>query len=325
MFDGKEVIDMTTYIIRRCLMAIPLLFLISVISFGIMKMAPGDPTALMMDPMIKQENLEAYKESYGLNDSIVVQYGRWLGNMVQGNFGESFIRQGVPVSELITARLPNTLLLMLVSTFIAFIISIPLGVWSATKRNSLQDYAITVVSFLGVATPNFWIGLVLIMVLSVHLGWFPIGGVATYGEPFSIWDRLHHLVLPAFVLATADMAGLTRYSRSSMLDVLRQDYIRTAKANGFRQKTVIFKHGLRNALIPIITIFGLMLPSFIGGSVIIESVFAWPGIGLLFMEAAFQRDYPVIMAVVVIAATLVVIGNLLADILYAVFDPRIEY
>ncbi|MGM9920712.1 MAG: ABC transporter permease, partial [Bhargavaea sp.] len=147
---------MTTYIIRRCLMAIPLLFLISVISFGIMKMAPGDPTALMMDPMIKQENLEAYKESYGLNDSIVVQYGRWLGNMVQGNFGESFIRQGVPVSELITARLPNTLLLMLVSTFIAFIISIPLGVWSATKRNSLQDYAITVVSFLGVATPNFW-------------------------------------------------------------------------------------------------------------------------------------------------------------------------
>ncbi|WP_040227124.1 ABC transporter permease [Bhargavaea cecembensis] len=316
---------MSAYIIRRSLMAIPLLFIITVISFAMMRMAPGDPTALMMDPMIKQENLEAYKESYGLNDNVIVQYGRWLGNMVQGNFGESLIRQGVPVKDLILARLPNTLLLMLVSTIIAFLISIPLGVYSATRRNSKSDYAITFISFLGIATPSFWIGLMLIMVLSVHLGWFPIGGVATLGEPFSIWDRLHHLILPAFVLATADMAGLTRYSRSSMLDVLRQDYIRTAKANGFKERTVIFRHGLRNALIPIITIFGLMLPSFIGGSVIIESVFAWPGIGLLFMDAAFQRDYPVIMAVVVIAAALVVIGNLLADILYAVFDPRIEY
>ncbi|MFJ8066442.1 ABC transporter permease [Psychrobacillus sp. NPDC096426] len=316
---------MTTYIIRRTLMAFPLLFLITIISFAMMQMAPGDPTALMMDPMIKQENLAAYKEAYGLNDNVVVQYIRWLGNMIQGNFGESLIRQGVPVSDLILARLPNTLILMIVSSVIAFLISIPLGVISATKRNSLTDYSITFVSFLGVATPNFWIGLVLIMFLSVHMGWFPTGGVATLGEPFSIWDRIHHLILPAFVLATADMAGLTRYSRSSMLEVLRQDYIRTAKANGFRSGTVIFKHGLRNGLIPIITILGLMLPSFIGGSVIIESIFAWPGIGLLFVEAAFQRDYPVIMAVVVIAASLVVIGNLIADILYAIFDPRIEY
>lgn len=316
---------MASYILRRTLYAIPLLFLITIISFGMMQMAPGDPTALMMDPMIKKENLVAYKEAYGLNDNVLVQYVRWLGNMVQGNFGESLIRQGVPVSELITARLPNTLLLMLVSSFIAFLISIPLGVISATKRNTLTDYSITFVSFLGIATPNFWIGLVLIMVLSVNLGWFPTGGVSTLGAPFSIWDRIHHLILPALVLATADMAGLTRYSRSSMLDVLRQDYIRTAKANGFKNSTVIFKHGFRNGLIPIITILGLMLPSFIGGSVIIESIFAWPGIGLLFVEAAFQRDYPVIMAVVVIAATLVVVGNLLADILYAIFDPRIEY
>lgn len=316
---------MTTYIVRRTLMAIPLLFIITIISFAMMKMAPGDPTALMMDPMIKQENLAAFKEAYGLNDNVFVQYFRWLGNMAQGDFGQSLIRQGVPVSELILARLPNTLILMIVSTVIAFLISIPLGVISATKRNSLTDYSITFVSFLGIATPNFWIGLLLIMFMSVQLGWFPTGGVATLGEPFSIWDRIHHLILPAFVLATADMAGLTRYSRSSMLDVLRQDYIRTAKANGFKNRTVIFKHGLRNGLIPIITIVGLMLPSFIGGSVIVESIFAWPGIGLLFMEAAFQRDYPVIMAVIVIAATLVVVGNLLADILYAVFDPRIEY
>lgn len=306
-------------------MAIPLLFIITVLSFFMMKMAPGDPTALMLDPMIKQENLEAYKESKGLNDHVVVQYVRWLGKMVQGDFGESLIRQGVPVKDLIVARLPNTLVLMGVSAIIAFIISIPLGVISATKRNTMPDYLITFVSFLGIATPNFWIGLVLIMFFSVNLGWFPTGGVATLGESFSIWDRLHHLILPAFVLATADMAGLTRYARSSMIEVLRQDFIRTARANGFSEKKVVFKYGLKNALIPIITILGLMLPSFVGGSVIIESIFAWPGIGLLFMEAAFQRDYPVIMAVVVIAATLVVIGNLLADIMYALFDPRIEY
>lgn len=316
---------MLAYIVRRTLMAIPLLFIITVISFGMMQMAPGDPTALMMDPMIKKENLEAYKEAQGLNDNVVVQYVRWLGNMATGNFGESLIRQGVPVKDLILARLPNTLILMVVSSVIALVISIPLGVWSATKRNSITDYIITFISFLGIATPNFWIGLVLIMFLSVHLGWFPTGGVSTLGGDFSLLDRLHHLVLPALVLATADMAGLTRYSRSSMLEVLRQDYIRTAKANGFKNRTVIFKHGLRNGLIPIITILGLMLPSFIGGSVIVESIFAWPGVGLLFVEAAFQRDYPVIMAVVVIVATLVVIGNLLADVLYAIFDPRIEY
>jgi peptide/nickel transport system permease protein len=316
---------MITYIVRRTLMAIPLLFGITILSFGIIQIAPGDPTALMIDPMIRDKDLEAYKELYGLNDPIYVQYIKWVVNMIQGNFGDSLIRQGVAVNELIMARLPNTLLLMLVSTILAILISIPIGIISATKQNSLTDYTFTFFSFLGIATPNFWIGLVLIMFLSVHLGWFPTGGVATLNEPFSIWDRIHHLILPSIVLATADVAGLTRYIRSSMLDVLRQDFIRTARAKGFKQKKVVYKHALRNGLIPVITIFGLMLPSFIGGSVVVEKIFGWPGIGMLFFDAAFQRDYPVIMAITVIASALVVIGNLLADILYAIFDPRIEY
>ncbi|NBJ69292.1 MULTISPECIES: ABC transporter permease [Clostridia] len=316
---------MGAYILRRALMTIPLLFGITVLAFGIMQLAPGDPSTMLIDPRIRAEDMQPYIEKYGLDEPVHVQYVKWLGAMIQGDFGTSLLRQGVSVSELIMARLPNTLLLMVVSTLIAVIISVPFGIISASKPYSLTDYSITFVSFLGLATPNFWIGLVLIMFLSVQLGWFPTGGVSTLGADFSVWDRLHHLVLPSIVLATADMAGLTRYTRSSMLEVLKQDYIRTARAKGFRQTKVVFKHGVRNGLIPIITIFGLMLPSFIGGSVIVESIFAWPGIGLLFMDAAFQRDYPVIMAITVIVATLVVIGNLIADILYAIFDPRIEY
>ncbi|MBO1002523.1 ABC transporter permease [Pseudogracilibacillus auburnensis] len=316
---------MASYIIRRLIMTIPLLLGITVLAFFIMQIAPGDPTSLLIDPRIRTEDLQPYIQKYGLDQPIHVQYIKWLGNMLQGDFGNSLIRQGVPVSELIMARLPNTLILMVVSTILAMIISVPFGILSASKQYSKTDYAITFTSFLGLATPNFWLGIVLIMFFSVQLGWFPTGGVATLEAPFSILDRIHHIILPAFVLATADMAGLTRYTRSSMLDVLKEDYIRTARAKGFKETRVIFRHGVRNGLIPIITIFGLMLPSFIGGSVIIESIFAWPGIGSLFMDAAFQRDYPVIMAVTVIAATLVVVGNLIADILYAIFDPRIEY
>ncbi|WP_339149629.1 MULTISPECIES: ABC transporter permease [unclassified Sutcliffiella] len=316
---------MISYIIRRCLMAIPLLFGITVLSFAIIQMAPGGPTSLMMDPNISKEAMKKFEERYGLNDPVHVQYYKWVSNMAKGDFGESLIRRGVPVSEMIMNRLPNTLLLMIVSTILAVIVAIPFGVISARKQYSLTDYTVTVTSFLGLATPNFWIGLVLIMVFAVQLQWFPTGGVSTLNADFSILDRIHHLVLPAFVLATADMAGLTRYTRSSMLEVLKQDYMRTARAKGLKERKVTYKHGLRNGLIPVITIFGLMLPGFIGGSVIVERIFAWPGIGLLFFESAFQRDYPVIMALTVISAVFVVIGNLVADILYAIFDPRIEY
>lgn len=306
-------------------MAIPLLLGITILSFVIIKAAPGGPVSMLMDPTLKPSDREKFEEKYGLNDPVHIQYFKWLGNMVKGDFGNSLIKRGVPVSELIMNRLPNTLLLMLVSTFLAAIIAIPFGIYSAMRPYSKLDYTVTVGSFLGVATPNFWFGLMLIMFFSVNLGWFPTGGVATLNAPFSIWDRIHHLILPAIVLALADMAALTRYTRSSMLDVLKQDYIRTAMSKGFKEKKVVLKHGLRNGMIPIVTLFGLMLPSFIGGAAITEKIFSWPGIGSLFIDSAFQRDYPVIMALTVVSAIFVVIGNLLADILYAIFDPRIEY
>lgn len=316
---------MVSYIIRRTLMAIPLLLGITIISFAIIQMAPGDPASMLMDPSISPKDRAVVIEKYGLDKPVHIQYFKWLGSMVQGDFGNSIVFKGRDVTELIMNRVPNTLLLMVVSTLLAVVIAIPFGVISAMRPYSKLDYSVTVTSFLGLATPNFWFGLILIMVFSVHLHWFPATGTQTLNAPFSIWDRIHHLILPAFVLATADMAGLTRYTRSSMMEVVKQDYIRTARAKGFKESKVIFKHGIRNGLIPVITIFGLMLPSFIGGAVVVESVFGWPGLGKLFIDSAYQRDYPIIMALTVISSVLVVVGNLLADILYAVFDPRIEY
>ncbi|NDI35069.1 ABC transporter permease [Chengkuizengella sediminis] len=316
---------MTTYIIRRLVMAIPLLLGITIISFAIIQMAPGDPTSLLMDPNISPADRAKFMEKYGLNDPLYIQYFKWVGNMLQGDFGTSLLKKGTSVTELIMNRLPNTLLLMLVSTILAFLISIPFGIYSATRPYSKTDYSVSVISFLGLATPNFWLGLMLIMFFSVKLGWFPTGGVSTLGAPFNLWDRIHHLILPAFVLASADMATLTRHTRSSMLDVTKQDYMRTARAKGFKERTVIYKHGLRNGLTPIITIFGILLPTFIGGSVIVETVFSWPGIGRLFIESAFSRDYPVIMGLTVLSSVFVVLGNIIADILYAITDPRVEY
>ncbi|MBW8349923.1 ABC transporter permease [Bacillus sp. IITD106] len=316
---------MITYIIRRTLMAIPLLLGISILSFAIIQLAPGDPTTLMMDPNLKPEDQLKFREKYGLDDPIPKQYVIWLGKMAKGDFGTSIIERGVPVSDMIMARLPNTLLLMGVSTIFALLVAIPLGIYSSMRPYTIGDYTVTVGTFLGVATPNFWLGIMMIIFFGLILKWFPTGGVSTLNAPFSIWDRIHHLIMPAFVLAVSDMAALTRYTRSSMLDVLKQDYIRTAKSKGFKERKVVLKHGLRNGLIPIITIFGLMIPSFISGAAITENVFSWPGLGRLFVESAFTRDYPVIMALTMISAVFVVIGNLVADILYAIFDPRIEY
>ncbi|KYG30863.1 ABC transporter permease [Alkalihalobacillus trypoxylicola] len=315
---------MINYIFRRLLMTIPILIGISIISFAIMYSAPGNPAVLNLDPSISPEYREAEIERLGLNDPVPVQYMRWLGNVAQGDLGHSFMRK-VPVTDMIFERLPNTLLLMGASLFLAAIVAIPIGIYSARKPYSMTDYAGTFGSFVGLAAPNFWIGIMVIMLFSVQLGWTPVGGVATIGAEFSILDRLHHLILPALVLATADMAGLTRYTRSSMLEVINQDYIRTARAKGFREGRVVYKHGLRNGLIPVVTMFGLMLPTLIGGAAVVETVFGWPGIGKMFIDATFQRDYPVVMAITMFGAILTVFGNLVADILYAILDPRIEY
>ena len=315
---------MLHYLIRRLLMTIPILVGISLISFAIMYVAPGQPAILDLDPSISVEARSRQIEALGLNQPAHVQYGRWLGSVVTGDLGTSFTRR-VPVTDMILERLPNTLLLMLAAALLAIVIAIPIGVLSARKPYTPLDYTVTFGSFLGLATPNFWLGLMLIMLFSVHLGWTPVSGVATLGGDFSILDRLHHLILPAIVLATADLAGLVRYTRSSMLDVLQQDYIRTARAKGLSERAVVYRHGLRNGLIPIITIIGLMLPTFVGGAVIVESLFSWPGIGKMFIDSVFERDYPVIMGITMLGAVLTVFGNLLADICYAALDPRIEY
>jgi peptide/nickel transport system permease protein len=315
---------MLHYLIRRLVMTIPILLGISVISFAIMYVAPGQPAVLDLDPSISVEARSRQIEALGLNAPAHVQYGRWLGSVVTGDLGTSFTRR-MPVADMILERLPNTLLLMMAAALLAITVAIPIGVLSARKPYTPLDYSVTFGSFLGLATPNFWLGLMLIMLFSVHLGWTPVGGVATLGGDFSILDRLHHLILPAIVLAAADLAGLVRYTRSSMLEVLQQDYIRTARAKGLSERTVVYRHGLRNGLIPIVTIIGLMLPTFVGGAVIVESLFSWPGIGKMFIDAVFERDYPVIMGITMLGAVLTVLGNLLADICYAALDPRIEY
>ncbi len=316
---------MQIYIVRRLLQSIPLLLGITMISFFMMYLAPGGPTDVLMDPKIRPEDRERMIESLGLNQPPWIQYGQWLFHFLQGDWGMSFIRK-VSVMELILDRLPQTLWLMGISFLFAAVLSIPIGILAARRKNSWMDYTSTFFAFLGLATPNFWLGILLIMTFSVYLNWLPAGGIHGFMEDGKgIWDFVKYLILPAITLGTADMAGLTRYTRSSMLEVLGQPYMTTARSKGLKEWWVIYKHGLRNGLIPVITVFGLSLPSFFGGAVIVEKIFSYPGIGLLFLDAVFQRDYPVIMAITTISAILVVAGNLIADILYAVLDPRIEY
>lgn len=322
---------MAVYLLRRIIMTIPILIGVSMLSFGIMYFAPGKPAfinTLALDPNVSQEALQKQLDALGLNDPVPVQYARWLKNFVQGDMGTSFIRKR-PVNTMISERLGNTMLLTSISLLFALIIAVPIGIYSAYKPYSVADIAATNVSFLGLATPDFWLGLMLIMVFSVHFGLSPVGGVATLGAAFTgaeaFWDRARHLILPVIVFGTASTAVFTRYMRSSMMEVLSQDYVRTARAKGLREPKVVLKHGVRNALIPVITIIGLSIPTLVGGSVIIETVFSWPGLGKLFIDATFQRDYPVIMALVMITSVLTILGNLLADIMYAFVDPRIKY
>lgn len=313
------------YIVKRLLQTIPLMIGISLISFFVMYLSPGGPTDVMMDPKIRPEDKAKMMEALGLNQPPGVQYVQWLLRFLQGDWGISFIRK-VPVTDLILERLPQTLLLMGSSFLFAALLAIPIGVMAARKKNTWMDYTSTFFAFLGLATPNAWLGIMLIMAFAVYLNWLPAGGVYAFmDESGGVWDYIKHLILPAITLGTADMAGLTRYTRSSMLEVLGQHYMTTARAKGLREWVVIYKHGLRNGLIPVVTVFGLSLPAFFGGAVIVEKIFSYPGIGLLFLDAVFQRDYPVVMAITTISAILVVIGNLIADILYAILDPRIEY
>ncbi|MDD5594562.1 MAG: ABC transporter permease [Candidatus Margulisbacteria bacterium] len=300
---------MRKFILRRLLQLIPLLIGISLISFFVMHLAPGDPTALFIDPNVKPEELLRVRANWGLDQPVYVQYFLWLKNACLLDFGRSYTTSQ-PVIYEIAQRLPVTLMLMVPAFILTLLITIPLGVISAVRKGSWFDNLVTFFSFTGMAMPTFWLGLMLMLLFSVKLHWFPAVG---------------NIILPLITMTIGNLAGLTRYQRAAMLEVLHQDFIRTARAKGLPESIVIFKHALRNALIPTVTILGLSLPDLFGGAFIIETIFAWPGMGRLGVQSIFQRDYPVIMGIVMFSALLIIIGNLLADIGYSLVDPRIRY
>jgi peptide/nickel transport system permease protein len=315
------------YIVRRILIAIPVLLGISVAGFFALALAPGDPVTSMIDPealrRMSPEQIEQIRHQLGLDGPIIVRYGRWLADVVRGNLGYSIITSRPGIVELAT-RIGPTLLLMGTAVAIALLIGIPCGVISAVRQYSRLDYAVTTFSLAMISTPTFLLGLIFIYTFAVTLKWLPAGGLATLGVPFSLTDRLEHLVMPALILGLANAAPLMRYTRGSMLEVINSDYITTARAKGLAGRVVLIRHGLRNALIPIITLIGLLLPELVAGAVITEQVFAWPGMGQLAVTAADRRDPALMMGVMMLVAVGVLVSSLLADIAYATVDPRVR-
>ncbi len=310
---------------------IPVLLGITILSFGVMQLAPGDPTQLLVDlnPNMNEEAIKRIRAHYGLDDPWYVQYAKWLKNMLVLDFGRSFAPDNRPVIDKILERIPITLLINVLSMVLILGVAIPLGVMSAVKQDSLFDKGTTLFVFVGFAIPTFWLALLLMILFGVELNLLPISGFRSLQyEDLSpigkVLDVSRHLILPVFVSAFGGLAGMSRYMRSNMLEVIRQDYITTARAKGLDERTVIFRHALRNALLPVITLLGLSVPGLIGGSVIFETIFAIPGMGQLFYQSVMMRDYPTIMGILVIGAILTLLGNLLADVSYSVADPRIR-
>lgn len=316
---------MMAYTARRLAQMIPLLFGISVVLFAVIQAAPGGPEAALLESgrFIDPAVIEAYRERLGVDKPVHIQYFRWVTAALTGDLGISFSTTR-PVTEMIAERLPATLQLMGAAFLTAAILAIALGVLSAVKQYSWFDHFGTGFSFVGIAMPVFWLALILQLVFSVQLGWLPIAGTETVGAS-SFGDRLLHLILPTIVLSFHYIAGWSRYLRSSLLGVLRGDYIRTARAKGLPERRVIGIHALRNALIPLLSIMALNLASLFSGAVITETVFAWPGIGRMFVQAMFARDYPLLMGILMLGSVMVIVFNLVADLLYGYLDPRIRY
>jgi peptide/nickel transport system permease protein len=323
---------MRTYALRRVLQAIPILFIISILLFFLVRSAPGGPlTAARRNPNITQEQIRALEHKLGLDQPLPVQYARWMGDMLKGNMGQS-IKFHRPVSEMIGERIPNTLTLVGISFLITLILAIPIGVLSARRPYSLFDYSMTTITFIGQSIPVYWLGLGLIIVFYVTLKnpatgdpLFPVGGMNTYGKEGEFWDGIWHLVLPVAALSLGWIAWYSRFLRSSMLDVLHEDYVRTARAKGLSERAVHYKHALQNAILPLVTMIGLDLPSLFAGALFVETIFSWPGIGRLFWDAAKGRDYPVLLGVVMIDAVLIIFCNILADLAYGWLDPQVKY
>lgn len=317
---------MGRYILRRLLISIPILIAISFFIFSLLQVTPGDPvdSYLPPDAPVSPELRERVREQMGLDRPFAVRYGYWLKETLQGNLGVRLIAKE-PVSDAIGSRIGATLLLMGTSMAIGITVGVVFGIIAAVKQYSIFDGILTIFAFLGLSLPVYLAGLLGLYFFSLKVDWFPSGGFSTPGEPFSYTDRIHHLILPALIIAINYIASTMRYTRSAMLDVLGQDYVRTARSKGLREPRVIERHALRNALIPIVTIVGTYLPNLLGGAVFIESIFGWPGLGRLFLEGVGQRDYPLIMGLTMVLAVLILIANLLTDVVYAFVDPRIRY
>jgi peptide/nickel transport system permease protein len=323
---------MLLYAARRIVLAVPLLIGITGISFAVLHLAPGEPVEIQTGDLSVKASAQAkqaLRELYGLDRPLYEQYLTWLARIARLDFGRSFAPDATPVLQKIGERLPITLLLNVVEMLIIVVLAVPIGVLSATRQHSGFDKILTVFVFAGFATPDFWLALLLMILFSVQLGWLPISGLRSLNwEYLSFWrqqvDFISHLILPIVVATFGGLAGFSRYMRQSMLEVVRQEYIQSARAKGLTEPAVIGKHALRNALLPVMTILGLSLPGLIGGSVIVESIFAIPGMGQLMVQAVFMRDYPVIMGNLVIVSTLTLGANLLADISYGLIDPRIR-
>jgi len=322
---------MNQYILRRIFQTLPVLLGITIITFTFTELAPGDAVSAMLLEQqggVADIDVDALRARYGLDQPAPVRYLRWMGGLFQGNMGIR-IRSGIPVAEDIARRLPATLQLMLAAATISIVVGIPLGVISALRQYSWLDYFMTGFVFTGISIPGFFAAIVVIYIFAVRLGWFPTGGYDTPGAQLSglalLLNRIHHMALPALVLGIESTAAIMRYTRTSMLEVIRQDYMVTARSKGLSQVRIIMRHALRNALLPVITIIGLRLPSLFGGAIIIETIFNWPGMGTLYMDGVSTRDYPLIMSMVLISAVVIVVSNLLTDHTYALVDPRVRY
>lgn len=319
------------YIARRFSQMLILLVGISIVSFAIMHIAPGDPVDLMTDRLATAEEKARISAIYGFDQPIPVQYVIWASQVIQGNLGRSFVT-GEKVLDMIVARLPATLFLNFLTLIIIYAVSIPIGIISAVKQYSWFDHAVTFYAFLGQSMPQFWLALLLLYYVGLNFPFIQTAGMSSYGVTVAtegLWavivDRTRYLILPLTVVSFGNLASITRYMRASMLDVINQDYVRTAKAKGLSQRKVILKHAFRNALLPLVTMLGFELPILFSGSVILETIFAWPGVGLLSWNAVMQRDYQVIMAFNLLGASMMVLGSFIADMLYLAVDPRIKY
>ncbi len=316
--------DVLSYAFWRIIHSIPLVIGVSIIGFGIMHLAPGGPLAVYtLNPTITVTDIERIKVALGLDQPIHVQYLTWAKAMLTGTWGFTFFG-GRPVLEVIVERLPATMVLMGTSMALAMLIGTAIGMLGAIRRNSIFDYLATTGAMLALSFPTFWFGLMAIYIFAIQLGWLPSGGMYELGEEGNPWDLLRHLVLPTMVLTLVLVATWSRYARSSFLDVIQQDYIRTARSKGLSTRAVLFGHAFRNAVIPLVALFGVQLPTLFSGALVAETIFSWPGMGRLFVDALNMKEYPVLMGMIMFTALFVVVGNLIADIAIALIDPRVK-